>query len=1267
MTVPAFTGKGKLAQGFKRHSRLGALAIVFLSTCTLGLSQVPTARVNRAPSINGTVEGSIQQMLPENVTLNGGAHVTGDLLVPGSPSVRLNGQPNYIGTLDATGSATPSNYQITLNGNATLRNVVRRTDPVALPTLGAPASPTGTVDLTINTTGQSINWTTLRSLTLNSNVGAVPVPTGSYRNFTASGGSSFVLGVAGATQASIYNFQALTLNGGSQIQILGPVVLNIANSFTVNGGSVGAAGNPAWLSLNISSGGLSLNGGATFYGFVVAPSGTVVINGNCLLFGGVISNRLTVNGNGTLRLQSAQSLNQAPSVSVISPANGASFTAPGSFTLEVNATDLDGSIAKVEFYQGTTLLGEDISAPYTLTLSGLNAGSYSYYARAIDNQGASADAASVAVSVISPNLPPVVALTSPVDGATFTAPATVSLTASATDADGVVAKVEFYQGSTKIGEDTLAPFTLTAPILSTGTYEFSAKAFDNLGAATISAQTTITVLAPNQLPAVAITSPTDGTKFTAPATFTLEATASDADGGIAKVEFYQDTTRVGEDASAPYALPLTNVAAGAFSYYARAIDNLGASTDSAAVIVTVTDVIPNLPPVVALTSPLDGATTFAPATLTLSATASDPDGTVAKVEFYQGAIKIGEDMAAPFEYTTSALSSAIYDFTAKAIDNLGATTTSGQIRVSVLTPNQLPAVSITAPLDGAMFTAPASFNIEATASDSDGSIAKVEFYSGTTKLGESSGPIFSFPWTTVPPGVYTITARAIDNSGGMTASAAVVLTVNGPPSIVLASPANNSTFFTPASIGLVANASDTDGSIVKVEFFEGATKLGESTGPSYNFSWNGAVARDYTLTARATDNLGAITTSAPVNVAVRPPPLTALLEVMSPANGEVITYSRPMLGARYAGTTPVRPDSFSVYLDGANFSSEVMIESGELMFSPIFDLKDGQHTYRVDWKYQGQIVASDNVTFSVAATIEGTQFSGEVRSTTGEPLSNVRVRAADQEVFTGSNGKYQFTNLPVGELVFHFETATVLGGGKYAPVSLAFEVVENKATRWERPVYLPPVDESQGMMVYSNHPTAQEITNPTLPGIKVVIQANTEIAFPDGAADGVVTIVDIPIDRSPNCMGADFRPSRLISVQPENTILSKPAELVMPNDLGLVNGTQARLYNLNILTGRFGPTGLAYVDGEFVRTVAGSGITTFDWYGAPPPGPGGPGSDGGDGGGGGAPNGDEQILVPISLQKSARCRKIIACQAICHSTSLERLNCTIIQIRLHPH
>jgi chitinase len=91
---------------------------------------------------------------------------------------------------------------------------------------------------------------------------------------------------------------------------------------------------------------------------------------------------------------------------------------------------------------------------------------------------------------------------------------------------------------------------------------------------------------------------------------------------------------------------------------------------------------------------------------------------------------------------------------------------------------------------------------------------------------------------------------------------------NQPPTVSLTSPANGATFKSPAKLTLAATATDSDGTVTRVEFFNGATKLGEDTTAPYAIQWNVGAAGTYTLTARATDNLGATKTSSPVTVTV---------------------------------------------------------------------------------------------------------------------------------------------------------------------------------------------------------------------------------------------------------------------------------------------------------------------------------------------------------------------------------------------------------------
>jgi unsaturated rhamnogalacturonyl hydrolase len=89
------------------------------------------------------------------------------------------------------------------------------------------------------------------------------------------------------------------------------------------------------------------------------------------------------------------------------------------------------------------------------------------------------------------------------------------------------------------------------------------------------------------------------------------------------------------------------------------------------------------PPVVSITSPTAGATFSTPVSVTINASASDPDGTIARVEFYQGAVKLGEATSSPYSYTWSSVPAGSYVLTAKATDNIGLITTSASVAITV--------------------------------------------------------------------------------------------------------------------------------------------------------------------------------------------------------------------------------------------------------------------------------------------------------------------------------------------------------------------------------------------------------------------------------------------------------------------------------------------------------------------------------------------------------------------------------------------------------
>ena len=191
------------------------------------------------------------------------------------------------------------------------------------------------------------------------------------------------------------------------------------------------------------------------------------------------------------------------------------------------------------------------------------------------------------------------------------------------------------------------------------------------------------------------------------------------------------------------------------------------------------------------------------------------------------------------------------------------------------TANSAPSVALTSPTAGTPFTSPANILVSANATDSDGTISKVDFYSGTTSIGTATTAPYQITWGPVSNGSYSLTAVATDNSSGTTVSAPVAISVSPPnisPTVSLDSPLGGSKFSAGSNIALSATANDLDGTISKVEFFAGATLVGTATVPSsgavYSVTWTNVNSGAYALMAKATDNLNGTTNSSVVNINV---------------------------------------------------------------------------------------------------------------------------------------------------------------------------------------------------------------------------------------------------------------------------------------------------------------------------------------------------------------------------------------------------------------
>ncbi|HEX6267155.1 MAG TPA: Ig-like domain-containing protein, partial [Burkholderiales bacterium] len=174
------------------------------------------------------------------------------------------------------------------------------------------------------------------------------------------------------------------------------------------------------------------------------------------------------------------------------------------------------------------------------------------------------------------------------------------------------------------------------------------------------------------------------------------------------------------------------------------------------------------------------------------------------------------------------------------------------IHGTAIAKNEKVEVTLSAP---AFATAPATIILTATATarQKNHPIVKVEYFQGDVLIGTSTVPIqkdqYVFQWAGVPAGTYSITAKGTNDKGDTDASDPVQIFVNAPPSVAITQPAAGAILLAPALVNIAAEASDSDGTIAKVDFYAGTGLIGTATQEPFSLDWPNVGSGTYVLTA----------------------------------------------------------------------------------------------------------------------------------------------------------------------------------------------------------------------------------------------------------------------------------------------------------------------------------------------------------------------------------------------------------------------------------
>ena len=357
-------------------------------------------------------------------------------------------------------------------------------------------------------------------------------------------------------------------------------------------------------------------------------------------------------------------LNQPPDLFLTKPDDGQEFVAPANVTITAYAQDPDGSVARVEFFAGAIKVGEQTVPPFSLTLTNLPVGDFVLSATATDTNGVTVASANTPAIRILP--PPVTTLISP---GTFwrylddgSDQGTAWHTMDFNDAGWKVGPAQLGYGD---GDEATVVSYGPNPTNKYITTWFRRSFF--LDNASIITGLTANLLCDDG--AVVYLNGTEVWRYNMPTNGLIGYTtlASTAIGGAAETNWL--TTNL---SAAPLVDGMNVVAV---EIHQDATNSSDISFDFA-LTATSLDLLPNQQPEVLLTQPADGQLLSAPANITVNAVAKDPDGAVAKVDFYLGNILVGEQLTAPYSLTLSNLPIGDYVLSAIATDDRNATAVS---------------------------------------------------------------------------------------------------------------------------------------------------------------------------------------------------------------------------------------------------------------------------------------------------------------------------------------------------------------------------------------------------------------------------------------------------------------------------------------------------------------------------------------------------------------------------------------------------------------
>lgn len=325
------------------------------------------------------------------------------------------------------------------------------------------------------------------------------------------------------------------------------------------------------------------------------------------------------------------------------------------------------------------------------------------------------------------------------------------------DEDEVV-EVQFLNGDTLIGSVSAPPWQFDWVSPPSGRHSIRVVSVNHSGLNGVSGVVDILI---NHTPNIQLKRDAEQEVVRVGDVIRLHAEASDPDGTVEQVVYYQDDEIIEIQEQPPFFIDRTISQPRQYLFHARAVDDLGGVTDSNTI-----SVIGDSAPLANLTLSPPGQSYYEGDPVLFNVSAEDLEEEVVRVDFYNGWTFLGSDFTEPYSVTLANLTRGDHVIMARAVDPHGEGPISNPVRIRIQARNYPPTIHFFEPFENAIIHVAEKVKLVYEITDPEEDVETIDlFVDGLHETDVDRSGLIEHSLTSITPGRHTVRVEVVDSSG----------------------------------------------------------------------------------------------------------------------------------------------------------------------------------------------------------------------------------------------------------------------------------------------------------------------------------------------------------------------------------------------------------------------------------------------------------------------------------------------------------------------